>query len=288
MAWGLDPDPARRASFAARFPGTATFADATEITPAHAADIVSVCSPTSMHASGVEFALRSRARVIVCEKPIAPTAVEGQAVVARCRAAGCLLLVNYSRRFSPMLEHLRRETAGNGVLAGSVKGCIRYNGGLIHNGTHWIDLCRAMFGDVAMARALPVDGDTGQDVPRTAELTFPGDRSVLLLGLADTSYSIGEGEFFGRDGAIRFAESGATLSGFASIESPIWPGYRTLGVERVLTREGMRGNLTALARHVVALARDGGAPSCTGEDGVAALEVAERALREACPSTDRS
>jgi hypothetical protein len=40
----------------------------------------------------------------------------------------------------------------------------------------------------------------------------------------------------------------------------------------------MRGHFTELARHVAALARDGGTPRCTGEDGVAALSAAEMAI----------
>jgi predicted dehydrogenase len=225
----------------------------------------------------VDLAVLAGARVIVCEKPLAPTLGDAKAIVERCRAARRTLVVNYTRRFTPMLDHLRREVAAGETWAGSVTGCIRYNGGLIHNGTHWIDLCRALFGDVVRVLALPLLDDAAVDPPRTIELTFSANTTVTLHGIAGTSYSVAEGEFFAASSAVRFAHGGDTICAVDAVPSPTWPGYRALGGERVITREGLRGHFLELARHAATLARDGGSPRCSGEDGVAALEAAQTA-----------
>lgn len=283
IAWGIDPDPSRRAAFAARFPGAAAAADARDIARDGTVDIACVCSPTPLHVAGVDIALAAGARVVVCEKPVARTAAEAQAIVDRCRDAGRLVVVNYLRRFSPLLEHLRRAVS-DGALAGPVRGIIRYDGGLAHNGTHWIDLCRAMFGDVHAVRALPFPDDDGRDAPRTIALSFAGDRQVLLVGVSGMQYSVGEGEFMGVRGGIRFADTGARVSMFTAVDSPIWAGYRKPGAEQTLTTDGILGCMAGMAAHAVALARDGGTPLCSGEDGVAALESVEAALQAGVPT----
>jgi UDP-N-acetyl-2-amino-2-deoxyglucuronate dehydrogenase len=275
VTWGLDPDPEHRARFQARFPNAQAYATPAEVT--QPTTIVSVCSPTPLHAEGVELALRLGAEVVVCEKPIAPTVTEARALVDRCRQAGARLLVNYTRRFAPLLDELRRQTRPGGPLDGPVQGCIRYNGGLIHNGTHWIDVARALFGEVTAARALD-DQSREQDLPRPVALTFSGERRVVLVGIPPLGYSIGEGEFLGPGGAVRFSDGGAFVSLAPRIESPTWPGYFTLGPAQVLTQEGLRGHLLELARHAASLARHGGEPRCTGEDGIAALATVEMAL----------
>jgi predicted dehydrogenase len=286
IAWGVDPDPDRRRAFASRFAGAATFASTHELAEADRVDIACICSPTTQHDAGLRDALRIGARVVVCEKPLAPTAAAAQSIVERCRAAGSTLVVNYSRRFSQMLNYLRAAAGDRGVLAGPVSGTIRYDGGFVHNGTHWIDLCRAMFGDVLEANGVG-DADPDVDVPRTVELRFAGDRTVLLRGVTGTAYSVAEGEFLSRSGAVRFAESGAVVSVSEPADSDVWPGYRKLGAARVITSDGITGVFTELARHAVALAREGGAPACSGEDGVAALLTVERALSSLAVRTAR-
>jgi predicted dehydrogenase len=276
VAWAIDPDPVQRASMQRRIPGATVYANVPQA-EVPATDVVCICSPTSAHAEGIELALQAGARVIVCEKPIASTAVASQALVDRCRAAGCVMIVNYFRRFSPLLGHLRRA-AVEGVLVGPVRGVIRYDGGLVHNGTHWIDLCRAMFGDVRWARALPVAEDDGADRPRTVELSFDAGRTVLLAAVSGFPYSVAEADFIGGNGGMRFVDSGAILSTFGVVDSPIWAGYRKPGPQQVVTTEGLRGSMLALAAHAVALARDGGDPICSGADGVAALRAAESAV----------
>ena len=274
LSWGLDPDAARRRAFAERFPD-ATVCDGVEAAPPRT-DVVVVCSPTNAHRESIEMALGMHARVIVCEKPIAPTVHDARAIVERVHAAGSLLVVNYTRRFTPMLEHLRAETAADRTLAGPVTGCIRFTGGLVHNGTHWIDLCRAVFGDIRSVRqvagARSIHGGGGP-----LEVTFSDDRSAVLVEVAGTAYSVGEGEFYGASGAVRFSDGGDVVSVSDAAASGTWPGFRVLGRSRVLTEHGLRGHMMELARHAIALARDGGTPRCTGEDGIAALEAVQMA-----------
>lgn len=56
-------------------------------------DVVAVCSPPAEHARQVQAAVAAGIRAIFCEKPLATTREEAEAVIAACRTAGTVLLV---------------------------------------------------------------------------------------------------------------------------------------------------------------------------------------------------
>jgi predicted dehydrogenase len=65
-----------------------------------AVDVVDICTPTHLHHAMVLQAA-ARGRHIICEKPLARTAEQGEALVAACRQAGVKLLVAHVVRFFP-------------------------------------------------------------------------------------------------------------------------------------------------------------------------------------------
>ncbi len=75
-------------------------------------DIVYVCLPVSMHA---EFTIRAAAagKHVMCEKPMAASAAECEAMIAACKKAGKRLMIGYRCHFDAHnLEARRRARAG--------------------------------------------------------------------------------------------------------------------------------------------------------------------------------
>lgn len=76
-------------------------------------DVLDVCSPTHLHADQVLAAAAAKKHV-VCEKPLARKASDGEAMVAACGAAGVRLLVAHVVRYFPEYELARaRASAGD-------------------------------------------------------------------------------------------------------------------------------------------------------------------------------
>jgi predicted dehydrogenase len=77
-------------------------------------DVVDVCAPTHLHAP---LTLRAAAagKHVICEKPLALTVADGQAMIAACRAAGVRLLVAHVLRFFPEYR-LARELVARGEI----------------------------------------------------------------------------------------------------------------------------------------------------------------------------
>jgi predicted dehydrogenase len=75
-------------------------------------DIVYVCLPVSMHA---EYTIRAAkaGKHVLCEKPMAISSAECEAMIAACRQAGKKLMIGYRCHFEPYnLEAIRRARAG--------------------------------------------------------------------------------------------------------------------------------------------------------------------------------
>ncbi|MEH6436574.1 Gfo/Idh/MocA family protein [Massilia sp. DD77] len=76
-------------------------------------DIVYICLPVSMHA---EYTIRAAkaGKHVLCEKPMALSSRECEAMIAACRQAGKKLMIGYRCHFEPYnLEAIRRARAGD-------------------------------------------------------------------------------------------------------------------------------------------------------------------------------
>jgi myo-inositol 2-dehydrogenase / D-chiro-inositol 1-dehydrogenase len=107
----LDRDATRAAALAERF-GVRVATSFDELLGT--VDVVDVCTPTHQHA---EIAIRAAeaGRHVICEKPLARTVEDADAVVAACDRAGVRLLVGHVVRYFPEYEAAHRIVAEGGI-----------------------------------------------------------------------------------------------------------------------------------------------------------------------------
>jgi predicted dehydrogenase len=77
-------------------------------------EVVHVCTPNYLHYAVVMAAIRSDKHVI-CDKPLALTAVEALEMQEYARAAGIVNAVAFNYRFCPMVEHARAMVAAGEI-----------------------------------------------------------------------------------------------------------------------------------------------------------------------------
>jgi predicted dehydrogenase len=126
-------------------------------------DIVAVATQTPDHAPVTIAAARKGVRAVICEKAIATSMAEADAMVDECEKAGTVLLVNHTRRYHPTFDRAkeaieRGEIGRLQLIVGTV------GRGIVHNGTHFFDLFRLFAGDATAVSgrcAEPGDKDTG-------------------------------------------------------------------------------------------------------------------------------
>lgn len=106
-------------------------------------------------------------RAVIVEKPLGTTLQAATAFIDACRERGVLVQVNLQRRADDRLREVAARLSDLIGVPQAVFGV--YGNGLRNNGTHMIDLCRMLFGDVARASAVaavmvPANGPIRGDI----------------------------------------------------------------------------------------------------------------------------
>lgn len=145
LVGGVDLDPGCRSRFRDAYAAPA-FPSIGEAVRATAPDVVVVATPTDLHRPHLEEILQvASPRIILCEKPLASSSADAEAMVTRCREAGVTLLVNYMRRVDPAVRWLADAVAAGRVRL-PCRGVCWYSKGLLHNGSHLFDVVAHVLG----------------------------------------------------------------------------------------------------------------------------------------------
>ena len=77
----------------------------------HSADLALICTPTFLHCSQSIYAL-SRGSSVLCEKPVSPTASEGEKMLAAEKEYGRFIAIGYQWSFSDAILELKKDVLG--------------------------------------------------------------------------------------------------------------------------------------------------------------------------------
>jgi predicted dehydrogenase len=223
---GVDPARSRRSRFERKFRRPA-FPSVEAMLSRHSPEVVALGVPTGQHYAVFQQLLAGRPRAVICEKPIAATTTEARAMTTLARSKRCALLVNYMRRFEPGVLALRRAMQ-RGRFGSFYKGVAWYSKGLLHNGSHLIDLLRFLLGEAgafAVTRQGRVrrEGDAEPDV----WIDFDGCR-VHFLAAREERFSVAEFELLGTAGRIRYCRGGELIQTWRTEPDPAFAGHRAL------------------------------------------------------------
>lgn len=103
-------------------------------------DAVSVATPTYLHHDHViDAAELGEPGVIWCEKPIASSVTEAEAMIAACDETGTELVVNHTLRFTEKLQRLRGLLHHDDLIGDVLTVAARFRMELMRNSTHLLD-----------------------------------------------------------------------------------------------------------------------------------------------------
>jgi myo-inositol 2-dehydrogenase / D-chiro-inositol 1-dehydrogenase len=100
-----DHDPARTEAMARQF-GTTAFESYEALLGAPGLQAVVVCCENVKHRELVEMAAAAGKHVL-CEKPLATTVADAEAMIAACDAAGVQLMTAFPCRYSPVMQRMK-------------------------------------------------------------------------------------------------------------------------------------------------------------------------------------
>jgi predicted dehydrogenase len=270
----VDVDPVRLADVLAQRPGLRGYASIDKMLDSVDPDVIYVCTPTSDHLSTLRKVLeRSKAALIVCEKPISDRLEGVDRIVDEYSRGGRRLIVNYWTRWSD--SHRRLKSALSEI--GPIQSISRtYSLGLFNSGSYAIDQLRDMFGEICAVEAISSTptirpGDDGI----SAIVHFAsGIPPAHLVAHDGRSGIISDFDIVGRTGRVRVTDNDAKLEVFAP---PRQTGTTAFDLVRAEHFSDMTPFL-GLAQSVVNALRFGREPPLTTRDAVRAVELCD-ALR---------
>ncbi|HUS56060.1 MAG TPA: Gfo/Idh/MocA family oxidoreductase [Thermohalobaculum sp.] len=208
-----EPDAAKRASAT----GDWMVAHATESAAALASLVAPEVVVLAMPPGGRLEALDAfdTVRAVVVEKPLGGSVAEAERFLAHCRQNDILVQTNFWRRAEPLFRGL--ADGGLEGRIGRVQGAAAvYGGGLRNNGSHLIDLCRMLFGEIETVQTLSSVKNADRsaiagDFEAAFALHHAGGVTVSAMPLDFGAYREIALEIWGMDGRISLTQETTLL-----------------------------------------------------------------------------
>ena len=256
-------------------------------------DAVIVCTPTDTHAALIErFAHAGKA--IFCEKPIDLDIGRVKSCLATVEQTGARLMVGFNRRFDPHLAAVR-QTIDEGRI-GDVEmvqiisrdpgappaDYIRSSGGIFRDMTiHDFDMARFLLGEepdtvLATGSVLtdPEIAQLGDFDSASVILTTPNGRHCSISNSRRATYGYDQRiEVHGSKGAVSAENQRPVSIEIATADGYTRPPLHDFFMTRYI--EAYAAEISAF----VDIVKKGGEASPSGQDGLAALVLAEAAVK---------
>jgi D-apiose dehydrogenase len=299
-----DLDAARAGALAARYAIPRVYADLDTMLDQEQPDFLDVITPPATHRACVEAAAK-RGVAVLCQKPLAPTANEAEALVACAETHGIRLMVHENFRFQPWHRELKRQLDA-GAIGALHALTIRTRLGdgwradayldrqpyfrtmprllLFETGIHFFDLMRYYGGEIARLSAWTARRNeqiAGEDSALVvaewsggARAVWDADRYAEPLDAAEPRLTFGEFLFEGSAGRLRLEPSGRlTRKRLGQPEEQI---------DLVWSARGFGGDcVMATLGHFLAALRAGTPFETDGRDYLHTIAVQEAAYRAA-------
>jgi glucose-fructose oxidoreductase len=258
-------------------------------------DIVYVCLPNAMHADYTIRAAKA-GKHVMCEKPMAVSVKECEAMIAACKAAGRKLMIGYRCHFEPLnVEAMRLAHSGaagkiryvrseHGFTQGSpsawrLKRAMSGGGSLMDMGIYSLQAARYMTGEEPIA--VTARESTDRRDPRFTEvedildwtLEFPSG----AIASCQSMYSANQNHvlLMGDQGRIEL-EPATRYDG-----NRMWLGKD--GREREVTPPPgpAKTQFAGQLDHLASCVRTGAEPIVSGEEGLRDMRIVEAIYRSA-------
>ena len=277
-----DFDLEKARQVAARY-GLRAYGDGVAMMDEEKLDAVSICTPPASHRLLTEAAA-ARGLHVLCEKPMAPTLADCDAMIAACQRAGVTLLLGFKKRSAPPFRFLKEQEKEWGpplvldvryqlgpVLKGWFWDEADGGGPFVENTAHAFDMLRFLCGEPARVYAegtsffSPVAGAASE-----AACT------IRFRNGAIASLAAGMAGIWGYDESERWVVS------YGALNAELFGPFDVPRQLRLMRRDGQTieerwwaeaSGWPEQMAHFLACVRGQEQPRATGEDGRAALAL---------------
>lgn len=240
-----------------------------DITAVKEADIVINCVPDRFHGQVLKEIAQFHPKLVIAEKPLATTYDEAKEI-QNIYENKIPLVINYSRRFLKEFQCLKEEIKSYGKF---LKGVGYYGKGILHNGSHMIDILRFLLGEVEDINVFkPGIYDFETEDPSYDVALRIQEANFYMLAIDCRAVTIFEMELYFEKSRIRILNGGEKIESYRVEASDTYAGYQNyklreeIAVDYSKAMAGLMENASRFLKREQPL-------KCTLEDGMDVLKI---------------
>lgn len=268
-----DVDADRLARFGLQWDVAALYSDYREMLRREKPDILSVCTPASLHVEIVMEACRAGVPAVFCEKPLADDPTAALAAWRACERSGTVLAVNYFRRWNPAMASWGSRLAA-GELGITRRATAYYTKGIMQNGTHAVDLLHWLVGRIETVQALCWAEEPDDDLAADALCLTKTGIPCYLQACRQADFNILEVELLTDRGRLRVAQNGRRLEWQGVRDDPHYAQYRILSADPTTMETAWSECFVRAVQDLVECLDRRATPKCGGREAYEAVAVA--------------
>ena len=195
-------------------------------------DVVSICVPDEFHYPLLTELKKYPILGGVVEKPLTTKLEHSKKIIESEFYKNWPLVLNYSRRFLPQFQEIRDKII-SGKYGRLLGGNLNYGKGLLHNGSHLIDLLIFFGFPIKRSKTLSKINDFyKEDWSHSALLYTENGATINLNIIPATYYRVFELDLVFEKGRIKMIEDGFEIEEYLVKDDDIFKGYKVLKLNK--------------------------------------------------------
>lgn len=270
---GVDPNYYARKRFENKFKRPA-YSDINKLFSREQPEIISIAVPTNFHYTVFQEVIESCPRAIICEKPITTSLKDALNMLALSKKHGCVLLINYMRRYEPGVLSLKKAI-DQGEIGDIYKGVVWYSKSLLNNGSHFIDLLIYFLGDVFGKEIIGTGRIWEKKDPEPDICLRFRNTSIYMFSAREEFFSLNNMRLIGTQGEIYYAEGGNEINIRKTQPHPDYPGYSILRPDYITISNDLKRYQWHVLEHLKNNLIDGVPLHSDGKSAIKTMKVIE-------------
>jgi len=242
-------------------------------------DVAVVAVPDQNHYQVLKKISQFPIKLVFAEKPLTTTLKEADEIVRLYKEKNIPVVVNYSRRFIPEFELIRKNIKSN-LYGNYLKGSGYYGKGFLHNGSHTIDLIRFFIGEVQSARITASSFDFCQQDPSLSMVLKLKNKTQFFLQHIDYNlFNIYEIDLLFEKGRIVIKDRGFKIDEYTVKPSKIFPDYKNI-IKNNSLNTSLGKSTYHLASNAYNFLTKNEKIKCSLEDGYQAVKICSKIISQ--------
>ncbi|OGU62886.1 MAG: hypothetical protein A2V66_14825 [Ignavibacteria bacterium RBG_13_36_8] len=237
-------------------------------------DVVINAVPDDFHFEVLKKLTSFPLKFIIAEKPLTKTLSEAEKIIEIFQQKKISVAVNYARRYVPEFDEIKKNIQ-NGIYGKFLTGSGYYGKGIVHNGSHLIDLLRFLIGEILDVKIISSENDFYCDDPSISGILNLGENRFFYLQIVNcNNYSLFEIDLLFEKKRLRILNSGFDLEFYDVKNDDIYKDYKLLSKDLIKTTS-LSKQLTYLLENVYNHITKRENIKCTIFDAYQALKICE-------------